>query len=47
MMDELIPVTVGSPAPAFSLISTDGRTIGLTEYLGKSIIVIVFLRGFM
>lgn len=36
---------VNEPAPQFSLTGTDGATISLKDYAGKSKVVLVFYRG--
>ncbi len=40
-------VPVGSIAPDFTLPTADGDEITLSEYRGKTGVVLVFLRGFM
>jgi len=39
-------IQVGLPAPAFALPAALGGTVSLADYLGKSCVVLVFLRGF-
>jgi peroxiredoxin len=34
-------------APDFELIDTQGKTIRLSEFRGKKIVVLVLMRGFM
>ncbi len=41
-----IETEVGSPAPDFKLTSNDRRQIGLTEYQGKSHVVLFFVREY-
>ena len=41
---KLIPV--GTLAPDFTLPSADGKEITLSDYRGKSSVVLVFLRAF-
>ena len=41
-----IEAEVGSPAPDFKLTANDGRQIGLTEYQGKSRVVLFFVREY-
>ena len=38
-------VTVGEPAPDFTLTATDGSEVSLSGYRGRPV-VLVFLRGF-
>lgn len=38
-------VPVGSEAPDFTLEAIDGRTVSLSQYRGRPV-VLVFLRGF-
>ncbi len=40
-------VSVGAMAPDFTLPTADGKEITLSDYRGKSCVVLVFLRGFM
>lgn len=40
-------VPVGSLAPDFTLPAADGEEITLSNYRGKTCVVLVFLRGFM
>lgn len=37
----------GQTAPDFELKDTKGKTFLLSEYRGKKIVVLAFLRGFM
>ena len=37
---------VGERAPQFSLPSSNGATIALKDYIGKSNLVLVFYRGY-
>lgn len=37
---------VGDSAPQFSLPSSTGATVALKDYLGTSIVVLVFYRGY-
>ncbi|MBI2847383.1 MAG: redoxin domain-containing protein [Chloroflexi bacterium] len=39
-------VATGSPAPDFTLPSSEGGKISLNDFRGKRCVVIVFLRGF-
>jgi peroxiredoxin len=41
-----IEAEIGSPAPDFKLTANDGRQIGMTEYNGKSHVVLFFLREY-
>ena len=36
----------GDRAPGFSLPASNGTTVALTDYLGKSKVVLVFYRGY-
>jgi len=36
----------GQPAPDFELKGVSGKTFRLSDYLGKKIVVLTFLRGF-
>lgn len=38
---------VGAPAPDFELTDTRGRTIRLSDFFEKKLIVLVLLRGFI
>ena len=38
-------VSVGSPAPDFTLESKDGGTVTLSQFRGKKNIILVFYRG--
>jgi peroxiredoxin len=40
-------VPINAPAPDFSLKSFNGETVRLSEYRGKSIVLLVFNRGFV
>jgi cytochrome oxidase Cu insertion factor (SCO1/SenC/PrrC family) len=42
---ELERVAVGTMAPDFSLLSLDGETFTLSDFLGKKNVVLVFYRG--
>jgi len=37
---------VGDTAPQFSLIASNGSTVALKDYEGKSKVVLVFYRGY-
>ena len=37
----------GQTAPDFELKDTTGKTFHLSEYRGKKIVILAFLRGFM
>jgi peroxiredoxin len=37
----------GQPAPDFELKDTTGKIFHLSDYLGKKIVILAFLRGFM
>ena len=37
-----IPISVGGPAPAFTLPSAAGRDVSLSQYLGKSNVLLYF-----
>jgi peroxiredoxin len=37
---------VGDDAPPFSLTASDGSTVALKDYAGKSKVVLVFYRGY-
>ena len=39
-------VTLNTPAPDFSLQNTQGETVRLSDFRGKSHILLVFNRGF-
>jgi peroxiredoxin len=39
-------VQINQPAPDFSLADSDGRTVRLSNFRGKSHVVLVFNRGF-
>ncbi len=39
-------VPVGSMAPDFTLLSTDGAEVSLRDYRGERCVVLVLLRGF-
>jgi peroxiredoxin len=41
-----IEAEIGSPAPDFKLTANDGRQIGMTEYNGKSHVVLFFVREY-
>ena len=40
-------VTLNTPAPDFTLQNYQGETIRLSDFLGKSHILLVFNRGFI
>ena len=40
--DERTALAVGDPAPAFSLVGSDGRTYSLSDYAGKQAVVIAW-----
>jgi peroxiredoxin Q/BCP len=40
--DTLAPLPVGTPAPAFSLPATGGRTLSLADYQGKNLIIVFY-----
>jgi len=40
-------VSLNTPAPDFSLVDLTGRTIKLSDYRGKTNVLLVFNRGFM
>jgi peroxiredoxin len=40
-------VSLGHPAPDFTLPAVDGRQVSLNEFRGEKHVVLVFLRGFM
>jgi peroxiredoxin len=40
-------VTLNTPAPDFALQNYQGETIRLSDFLGKSHILLVFNRGFI
>jgi peroxiredoxin len=40
-------VSVGKPAPEFSLPTISGETFNITQLQGRKIVILVFLRGFM
>ena len=40
------PVGVGETAPDFKLVDQHGRKVTLSEYKGKSPVVLVFYRGY-
>ena len=40
-------VSLNTPAPDFSLADLTGRTIKLSDYRGKTNVLLVFNRGFM
>jgi len=39
-------LTIGSRAPDFALPNGDGKLVMLSEYVGRSPVVLVFYRGF-
>ena len=41
-----IDVKIGSYAPDFRLPATNGGTIGLSDYLGKTNVVLFFIREY-
>jgi mycoredoxin-dependent peroxiredoxin len=41
-MEEIMPATVGSPAPEFSLKDQDQKDVNLSDYRGKKRVVLVF-----
>jgi thioredoxin-dependent peroxiredoxin len=42
-LDTMTPLTLGSPAPAFSLpASPDGKPISLSDYAGKNLIIVFY-----
>ncbi len=41
-----IEAEISFPAPDFKLTANDGRQIGLTEYHGKSHVVLFFVREY-
>jgi peroxiredoxin len=40
-------VQIHTPAPEFSLEDYQGRTVRLSDFLGKKCVFLVFNRGFM
>jgi peroxiredoxin len=46
LMAEASTIEVGLPAPSFVLPAALGGTVSPGDYLGKSCVVLVFLRGF-
>ncbi len=40
-------VAINTPAPDFSLLDFQGKTVRLSDYRDKSAILLVFNRGFM
>jgi hypothetical protein len=42
---DLQRVAVGTPAPDFSLMTLDGDTVTLSDFRGRTDVVLVFYRG--
>ena len=40
-------ITPGAPAPDFELDDMTGRRIRLSDFQGRKVVVLAFLRGFM
>ncbi len=45
-MNELINANQARMAPDFTLTDTQGRTVSLSDFRGKSNVLLVFNRGF-
>lgn len=43
---DLKRIQAGQPAPDFSLESSDGKTLTLSDFRGKKNVVLVFYRGY-
>ena len=41
----MIPLHVGSPAPPFSLVGSDGGTYDLSRLCGTSLVLLIFYPG--
>jgi len=39
-------VAPGQPAPAFSLQSSDGKTVSLADYKGETVVLAFFVKAF-
>jgi peroxiredoxin len=46
MTDDTAEVNVGSPAPDISIESSEGKFVRLSEYRGRSNVVLYFMREF-
>ncbi len=46
MTDDMTDINVGSVAPDFSLESNNGAFVRLSEYRGRSNVVLYFMREF-
>ena len=43
--EDSMPLAVGTQAPAFSLLSSDGDTVALKDFAGKHYVVLIFYPG--
>jgi peroxiredoxin Q/BCP len=43
---DLNRIKTGQPAPDFTLASSDGKAITLSDFRGKKSVVLVFYRGY-
>ena len=45
--ETMAQVTLNAPAPEFSLADLTGKTVNLSDFRGKTNVLLVFNRGFM